>query len=318
MRVARSTRALLVVLAIGITGCGGAGSSSSSSGKAPGPKLGAANSPEVKTLLRKTFGSNSKATSGNISGVIDITVKGLPRYKEPIEVSVVGPFTDAGGTPEAMFDLSLGLRGGILGGDLYLKGNQAFIGLGSTAFLLPAAVATPLRAPLTQRGNALAAVLGVFHISPAHWAKDPRIVGKVRVAGIDTVHATAQIDATAFFLDVAALAKQLTSLQIAQITGLPQVVDRPAREALARSVKSATGDIYTGADDDVLRRAQINMLLQPSAKDRGILGGFTSIKVSGQLDVTDVGTPQKVTVPSARGSYPNLQISLRALAANIR
>lgn len=105
-----------------------------------------------------------------------------------------------------LFDLSLGLRGGILGGDLYLKDSQAFIGLGSTAFLLPPAVATPLRAPLAQHGNALGAVLDVFHISPAHWAKDPRIVGKARVAGIDTTNATAQIKPAAFFLDIAALA----------------------------------------------------------------------------------------------------------------
>lgn len=112
----------------------------------------------------------------------------------------------------------------------------------------------------------------------------------------------------------------MTSLQITDITGLPRVVDRAAREALVRSVKSATGDLYTGAGagDSVLRRVQINTLIQPNAKDRRTLGGFTSINVSGQLDVSDVGTPQKVTVPSARGSYPNLQISLRALAQNIR
>ncbi|MDQ3721681.1 MAG: hypothetical protein M3376_01120 [Actinomycetota bacterium] len=299
-----------------LVGCGGGDSSSGD--KPSADKNAAPNSPEVKKLLRETFGPNDKATSGNISGIIDLTVKGLPRYKEPIQISFVGPFTDAGGQPEAMLDVSLKLRGGILGGDIYLKGDEAFIGLGTTAFQIPASIATPLRKPLADTGNPLGAVLGVFSIHPEKWAKNPRIVGNERIAGIDTIHGTAEIDTQALFLDLATLAKRLTSLRITEITGLPRKVDRPARQALSRSVTSATGDVYTGADDKVLRRAKFNMLIEPSAKDRRILGGFTSIKVAANLDVTDVGAAQKVNVPANRGSYDALQLSLDALAEAVR
>jgi hypothetical protein len=305
--------ALLVAV---LVGCGGGDSSSGD--KASADKGGKANSAEVKKLIRQTFGPNDKASSGNLSGVIDITVKGLERYKDPIQVSVVGPFTNAGGQPEAMLDVSLSLRGGILGGDMYLKDGKAFIGLGSTAYEVPASIAGPLRAPLSQTGNALDAVMGVFHINPDRWAKNPRIVGNEKIAGIDTIHGTAQINTKAVFLDLAALAKRLTALRITDITGLPRAVDAQARAALNRSVKTAPGDVYTGADDHVLRRAKINLLLKPSAKDRKILGGFTSIKVAGTLDVTDVGAPQKVNVPTNRGSYAALQLSLDALAEAVR
>ena len=303
-----------VVLAVALTGCGG----SSSSGSSSGDKTGAPNSPEVKQLIRETFGPNDHATSGNISGVVDITVKGLPRYKDPIQVSVVGPFSDAGGTPEAAFNVSLGLRGGILGGDMYLKGDEALIGLGSTAYKVPDPIAGPLRKPLENSDNALGAVMGVFHIAPERWAKNPRIVGNERVAGIDTIHGTADIDTTALFLDLSALAKRLTSLRITDITGLPREVDRQARQALQRSVQSASGDVYTGAKDHVLRKAQFRMLLEPSARDRKILGGFTSVKVVANLDVTDVGSPQTIKVPSNRGSYSALQVSLDALAEAVK
>ncbi len=306
-----------MVLAVVLAGCGGG---SKGGDGASGDQAGAPNSPEVRKLIRETFGPNDKATSGNISGIIDITVKGLPRYREPIQVSVVGPFTDAGGgPPQAMFNVSLGLRGGILGGDMYLKGDEALIGLGSTAYKIPEPIAGPLRAPLEAKSdNALAAVLGVFHIAPDRWAKNPRIVGKERVAGIDTIHGSADIDTKALFLDLAALAKRLTALRITDITGLPREVDRAARQALQRSVKTATGDVYTGADDKVLRKAKFDMLLQPSAKDRKVLGGFTSIKVVANLDVTDVGSPQTVKVPSNRGSYDALQVSLDALAEAVK
>lgn len=304
------------LLVAGLLGCGGGDSSSGDS--PPADSGGKANSPEVRKLIRETFGPNEKASSGNISAVVDITVKGASRYKEPVQVSLVGPFTDAGGQPETMLDVSLGLRGGILGGDMYLKGDKAFIGLGSTAYEIPAAIAGPLRKPLAGKSaNALDAILGVFNINPDKWAKNPRIVGNERVAGIDTIHGTAEINTKNLFLDLAALAKRLTSLRITDITGLPRAVDQPVRQALSRSVKTATGDVYTGAEDKVLRRAKLNLLLRPSAKDRKLLK-FTSIKVDATLDITDVGAPQKVNVPSNRGSYDELQIALDALAEAVQ
>jgi hypothetical protein len=303
--------ALLVAV---LVGCGGGDSSDD---KAAADKGGAANSAEVKKLIRQTFGPNAKAKSGNISAIVDITVKGAARYREPIQVSVVGPFSDAGGQPEAKLDVSLGLRGGILGGDMYLKGDKAYIGLGSTAYEIPASIAGPLRRPLGQGGNTLDEIMGVFSINPDRWAKNPRIVGNERVAGIDTIHGTADINTKNLFLDLATLAKRLTSLRITDITGLPRKVDARDRAALGRSVKTATGDVYTGAEDHVLRRAKLNVLLKPSAKDRKLLK-FSSIKVAANLDISDVGAPQKIGVPSNRGSYQALQLSLDALAEAVR
>lgn len=308
---------LSVVVAVALAGCGGG--SSSGDDTAATDQGAKPNSPEVKKLIDDTFGPNDKATSGNISGVIDINVKGLERYREPLQVSVVGPWTDAAGQPEAAFNVSLGLRGGILGGDMYLQGDKAYIGLGSTAYEVPEPIAGPLRKPLEAKSdNALGAVLGVFHIAPERWAKNPRIVGNERVAGIDTIHGTADIDTKTLFLDLAALAKRLTSLKITNITGLPREVDRQARQALQRSVTSADGDVWTGAEDKVLRKARFRMTLKPSAKDRKILGGFTSIKVVANLDITDVGAEQSIDVPSNKGSYDALLVSLDALAEAVR
>jgi len=304
--------ALLIAV---LVGCGG--DDSSSGDKPAGDKAGKANSPEVKKLIRQTFGPNAKAKSGNISAVVDIDVKGVARYKEPIQVSLVGPFTNEGGQPATKLDVSLAMRGGILGGDMYLKDDKAYIGLGSTAYEIPASIAGPLREPLSNDGNTLDAIMSVFHINPDRWAKNPRIVGNERVAGIDTIHGTAEINTKNLFLDLAGLAKRLTALRITEITGLPREVDARARAALSRSVKSATGNVYTGADDKVLRRARLRVLLEPSAKDRKILK-FTSIKVAANLDISDVGTPQKVSVPSNRGSWPALQLALDALAEAVR
>ena len=72
----------------------------------------------------------------------------------------------------------------------------------------------------------------MFNINPDRWAKNPRIVGNERVAGIDTIHGTAEINTKNLFLDLATLAKRLTSLRITDITGLPRAVDARDRAAL--------------------------------------------------------------------------------------
>jgi hypothetical protein len=82
-------------------------------------------------------------------------------------------------------------------------------------------------------------------------------------------------------------------------------------------VTKARGDVWTGAEDKVLRKAAFDIALKPSGRDRRILG-FTSITLKGELVVTDVGTPQKIERPPSTGSYDALQITLDALAESVR
>jgi hypothetical protein len=307
-----------IVLVAALIGCGG-GSKSDDGGSSGGAPANAANSPAVKKLLKQTFGANPKATSGMLSGTVDIVVKGIPRYRQPIQITMSGPFNKPGGSaPEANLSVALSLRDGSLGGELILVGDEALIGLGTTAYKIPDSITATIRRPLANSSNGLASVLNVFGIAPQRWAKNPRIVGNENVSGEDTIHGTAQIDTNRFFLDVARLTKLLTALRITEVTGLPRAVDRRARGALARSVTKATGDVYSGAQDHVLRKALFDMRLKMSAKDRKTLGGISSLTIKGQLDVTDVGSAPDVSAPKTRGSYDALQITLDALAESVR
>jgi hypothetical protein len=314
LKVSFSVVSLLLVSAL--VGCGGG--SSSDDKKASGDKADAANSAEVKKLLRQTFGPNPKASSGMVSGTVELKIKGVPKYKDPISVTMSGPFTDSGGKPEANLSVGLTLRDTAIGGELILVDNDVLIGLGSTAFQVPDSIAATIRRPLANSDNTLASVLGVFGIAPQRWAKNPRIVGNETIAGEPTIHGTAEIDTNRFFLDVARLTKVLTKLRITEITGLPRAIDRKARVALSRSIQTATGNVWTGAKDHVLRRAGFDMKLKMSAKDRKTLGGITSMTIAGELNVTEVGSDPKVAPPKTRGSYDELQITLDALAESVK
>lgn len=302
-----------LLLVIALAGCGGSDSDDAAKERSKAP-----NSPEVKKLLRETFGPNPNASSGKLSGTVDIEVKGAPRYRQPIQVTLSGPFNQSGDSPpEANLTVGLQLRGGAIGGELILVDDKVLIGLGSSAYTIPDSIAGTIRRPLAGSDNALASVLAVFGVAPQRWAKNPRIVGDEKVAGEDTIHGTAEIDTERFFLDVARLTKVLTSLRITEITGLPQEIDRPARAALTRSVTTASGDVWTGADDKVLRKATFDMKLEPSAKDRRRLK-FTSLTLKGQLNVTEVGTSPKIDTPRVAGSFEDLQNTFDALAESVR
>jgi hypothetical protein len=302
--------AVLAVLAV-LAGCGG-----SSSGDA----TPAADSASTRRLLEQTFGPNPAASSGRISGTIDVNVTGVPGYAGPVSLSVSGPFDTApgDGTPQADLSLGIRLRDRIYGASMVLVGHDVLIGIGTTAYAVPATLATTIRKPLGDARNALGSILAVFAIAPERWTARSRMAGNTRVAGTDVVRVTAGIDLPAFFDDAAAFARLLTSLRFTEVAGLPQVITPGMRAALVRSVTSATGDVYTGASDHVVRRAHFDIRLRPSAADRKRLAGITSMRLVGELGVSDVGAPQEVAAPRQRGSYRELQLTLDALGESAR
>ncbi|HTN25979.1 MAG TPA: hypothetical protein VL120_18465 [Solirubrobacteraceae bacterium] len=304
--------AALVVAVLCLAGCGG------SSGGSATPAAGAA---KTRALLQQTFGPNPAATSGRISGTIDITVTGVPRYTGPVSLSMSGPFdtAPAGGTPQADLSLGIRLRDQIYGASMFLVGDdQVLIGLGPSAYQVPAALAATIRKPLAGSRNVLGSVLDVFAIAPGRWAANAKMAGNASVGGVDTVHMTAGIDLPTFFDDAARFTRVLTSLRFTEIAGLPQVITPRMRAALVRSVTSATGDVYTGASDHVVRRAHFDIRLRPSAADRRLLAGIRTMRLVGELGVSDVGAPQKVAAPPERGSYRELQLTFDALGESAR
>lgn len=306
-----------VALVAVVVGCG---DDSSTTGAAPpdGP-ISAADKAQAEQLLEETFGPNAAASSGQINGSLDIEVTGVRRYSRPISLTFSGPFNQgSGGTAEANLSAGIDQQDTIFGGEMILVDDEVLIGLGSTVYETPRSIAEPIRRPLSNTDNALAAVLDVFSLRPREWARNPRVIGEDEVGGIDVIRGTADIDPATLFADAARFTRLLTSLRLTEITGLPEMITPRARAALARSVTSASGEVLTGAQDKVMRRALLTMLIEPSAADRKVLGGLRSIKVRGTVDVTEVGSDPKITQPAKRGSYAQLQLSLDALGESAK
>jgi len=311
-----------LLAALTLAACGGDDDSSSDKGGSDAPAASdkAQDRKDMARLIKQAFGPNQQARSGKLDGTIDLEVKGVPRYKGPIEITASGGFELAKGAevPDFRMDVGLVLNDHAIGGELVVADDAAFIQLGSTGYKLPDSITAKVVAPAAALDNGLAKTAGMFFIRPDRWQKDGRIVGDEDVAGVLTEHAMADIRAERFFEDASRLVRLLTMLRVTEAVGLPQAITPRHRAALVRSVESATGEVWVGKEDHVVRKAHLEGKLKVAKKDRKILGGMTSATLVAEVNITDVARPQKIEAPDALGNYDDLQIALDALGESIR
>jgi len=319
------SKALLVAMLLAtlmLAACGGdddAGKGGSGSSK-PAARDKAQDNKDIARLIKQGFGPNEKARSGRLDGTIDLEVKGVPRYKGPIEVTANGGFELAKGSavPDFKIDVGLVLNDNAIGGELVVADSQAYIQVGDTGYRLPPDISGKVIAPAAALDNGLAKTAGMFFIRPDRWQKNGYIVGTENIKGVETEHATAQINSGAFFEDVARLVRLLTALRVTEAVGLPQKITPAQRGALSRSVASSKGDVWLGKEDHVVRRARIEGKLKVARKDRRLLGGMTSATLVAEVNIDRVGQPQNLRAPGQLGKYDDLQLVLDALGEAIR
>jgi hypothetical protein len=309
--------ALVAVLALGA--CGGGDSPSSDNGGESAADA-KANAVAVRKLVKQAFGTNEKARSGKVNATIDIDVKGVPRWKDPIEISLDGSYELQPGesVPDFNLEASLLLRDQAYGASLLLVDGVAYIQVGTTGYRQSDAIAAKIASPAPAKRNGLTKTAGMFYLNPQSWRKNTKIVGDVDTAGEPTVHVTTGIRADRFFADMGRLVDLLTALRVTEIAGLPAAITAKQQAALVRGVKLAKADAYFGKTDHVLRKAHLVGAVVIAKKDRATVGGMTSAKAVADFNITEVGEPQNIKAPSELGSDADLQITLDALAESIQ
>jgi hypothetical protein len=263
-------------------------------------------------VMAEAFGPNPKAVSGVISGTIKISVKGIPRFSQPVSLTTSGPFSDAGATSIPDSDQSVGIDG--YGAGMTTSGDKVFLDIGTAAYAVPAGVIAHMRQGASTAHNGLMRTAGGFDIRPDLWVSNPRLSGDTTLGGVKVAQISAGIDTAQVFLSASRFTHLLTSLQVTQLAGLPQAIGPAARAALVRSVRSADGDLYIGASDHVLREAKMHIVMVMTPADRKLLGGIAGLTVDAQLDVTQVGQPQTITVLSQRLPYKDAYELLKGAA----
>jgi hypothetical protein len=253
-------------------------------------------------VLRATFDNEEQISSGVFELNLDVTAEG-GTDAGTLEATLGGPFQGGDGklpsfdvTGEAKLDSANQDFSGSAG--LILTGDRAFVSFQDTDYEVPAAAVQQIAATFAQvsrqnqqesaqaGGNFLASI----GIDPTNWLTDLSNEGTTDVEGTETIQISGQADVPKLVADIRKIAQNApgAAQQVA-----PDQLDQ--LDQLGDVVESADFDIYTGADDDVLRKIEASIVLNPPG---GGESATESLSLDLALTLSDLNEPQEISAPA--------------------
>jgi hypothetical protein len=269
-------------------------------------------------LLSETFSGHTPIESGDVNLSFSLSATGKSTTTQPLAVTVTGPFentgTPSGAHPEGRrqasklprFDLQLRLSaaGHPLSAGATSTGSALFVQLAGTWFSTPSSTYKAIeegyaKATSTAATSKAHSTFSALGIEPGHWLTDPTQVGTTTIAGVQTVHLTAAIDIPAFLADVAKLSQAGGSLGLGSPVGGSSAALSPAIAGeLAKSIKAAHVEVYTGQADHLLRRLEVTAIVSATPQTQALLGGLSSANLRVLLEFSSLNKPQTISAPA--------------------
>jgi hypothetical protein len=268
--------ALVALLAaVLVAGCGGSD--------------GADENTDPQELLDETFGGGAEVNSGVLDISVDATASGTPGGS--LQGTLSGPFQSRSDDELPLLDLdaSVDISGAgasqAIDGSLTLTADGAYVTTGGQAYAVDEPTFSALEQAFAESAQAQqdsgdsSAIFDQLGIDPATWLTDVTNEGTEEVGGAETVHISGTPDVAKIFEDAQRL----------DPTG--QTAGVGSADQLADSVSNATIDVYTGAEDHILRKLDVSVdLADPGAS--GSTASFTlSIGVSGVNEEQTIEAP---------------------------
>lgn len=248
---------------------------------------------DPQELLEQTFGADAEITSG----VLDLNLEAEADGEEGGSLSgtLSGPFQSTGADELPQFDFDLSLQadspdGGLdVEGGLTITGDGAFVAVDGTDYQVDEATFTSFQDLYAQSAQAQdaegeegAALFSQLGIDPASWLTDVTNEGTEEVGGAETVHISGSADIARIVEDAQDVA--------ANAPGGAGELGAGQIEQLEEAVRSATVDVYTGEDDQILRR--LDLVLELEDPDSG-----EGLSLSLSIGFSDVNESQEITAP---------------------
>jgi hypothetical protein len=260
----------------------------------------------AQSLLEDTFSGHTQIESGNVNLSLAVGAAGSSTTTKSLAVRLSGPFQDAapGKLPHFALQLDLGAAGHALQAGATSTGSALFVELAGTWFSTPESTykaleqsyAQATKTASTAKARSTFASLG---IEPGHWLSNPTKVGTATIAGAPTVHLTATVDIPSFLADISKLSQAGGALGLSSaVPGASGSLSPTVITELAKSVKSAHVDIYTGQSDHLLRRLEVSATVTGTPQTQALLGGLSTADLKVELEFSGLNKPQAIAAPS--------------------
>lgn len=261
---------------------------------------GGGNDEDPQEVLEATFNNDQSVQSGVFDVSVNVEAEGGDDAGT-FEASLGGPFqSQEGQFPAFDVEAELNLEGGDQdfsgSGGLISTGDAAFVNFQGTDYEVPKPLFDRFATQFTQlqqqseQQNQDGNLLGSLGIDPTNWVSDLENEGTEDVEGTETIHISGTADTPKLIEDIKQIAEnapqaaeQVTPDQLSQLDQLTEIVS------------SAEFDFFTGEEDDILRKLEANIELDPPDSE----GAPESVNVDFSVTLSALNEPQTVSAPSS-------------------
>jgi hypothetical protein len=285
--------ALAAVLAsLALAGCGGGGDA-------------ADGDTDVDQLLQDTFAGGKEISSGRLDASVDVKADGT------VAMKLSGPFqtTGDGKLPKLALEASFEGEGESVSGGVTSTGDQGFVSFGGTQYEVAGPVFEQFKAGYEQsakQGSQKDQSLASLGMDPRRWLTNARNAGEAKVGDTDTVKITGDVDVPKLLDDVNRALERIRSLGVQGAGQLPDQLTDTERKQVTDAVEDLNVEIYTGADDRILRRMVIAL------RARGEQAAQTA-DVRFDLQLLDLNEDQDIEAPDGAKPFNELVQKLQSL-----
>jgi hypothetical protein len=289
---------LVAVLATAglVAGCGGGGGDDEAS-----------SSTDVNQLLKDTFNGKKDIKSGKL----DLAVNVGAGSQGTFAIKVSGPFESQGSGKLPKLDIDASLEGGgqSFQAGVTSTGDKGFVSYAGTDYAVPDSVFKQFKAGFeesakkagSQTSNQSLASLG---IDPSKWLTNPKNEGDAKVGDTDTIKITGDVDVGKALDDVNTALQKIRSIGGAQASSLPDQLSDADKKQAEDAIKDLSVEIYTGKDDQILRRMVVAMKLAAQNQT-------ADVKLDFQL--LDLNEGQDINEPESTKPFSELASKLNGL-----
>jgi hypothetical protein len=294
---------LLAALALVVAACGGSDDEASST-------------TDVNELLTQTFTGSKEVKSGNLELSVELEAKGGESELDgPVSLRLTGPFQaqDGGKLPEFDLEASFEGAGQSIQAGATSTGEKGFLSFQGTDYVVQDQIFQQFKAGFEQARKQATdgeepqsfASLGM---DPRKWLTSPKNAGEAKVGDADTIKITGGVDVAKLLDDVNAALGKASSLGLQGAGEVPEKLTDAQRQQVIEAVKDPRVEIYTGAEDKILRRMVVNLGVEDS--DSG-----TSGTVAFDVAITDLNEDQDIAEPADAKPFDELLGQLGGLGA---
>lgn len=268
---------------------------------------------DPQQVLDETFNGKHDVTSG----VIDVSLSGSAEGKESGsgEATISGPFQAGqnGELPQLDLTASAKLDGGgqniDVSGGIANTADDAFLSYEDKAYRVPAEFVAAFQQGYenaqkkADKGGDKNAdnLLDQYGVEPQNWLTNLTNEGDADVEGTNTTHIHGDADVAKMVEDLQSVAEQAGG-----DVSIDPLTDKDVKQ-IEDAVDEASIDVYSGADDRILRKLDVNLALtSPQSESSDV----DSVDASFSITLADVNEDQDIEAPSDVQSFDDLGSAL--------